>query len=148
MRTRSPWDPCPVLCLRETTEGMGWTLTFASPFFTIRPWAFFQPRRPPHLLSSQAASTLWSSHSWLWTHHALRACCSSSGCFLCSQCPLPFLWIALALLSQSVFYVQLMGHQMACGSTQTEFLLYAIYISLGLRHSEQRHCIYNSRGGM
>ena len=76
----------------------------------------------------------------------LHACCSSSGCFLCSQCPLPFLWIPLSLLSQSVLYAQLMGHQMALGRTQAEFLFYAIYITLGLRHSEQRKCIYNGRG--
>ena len=31
---------------------------------------FFQPHRPPHLLSCKAASMLWSSHSWLWIHHA------------------------------------------------------------------------------
>ena len=147
MRTRSPQDPCPILLPERETTGLGWTLTLAIPSFTIHPWPFFSSPiahhifYPARLPACSGPVTPGSEYIM-----PLHACCSSSGCFLCSQCPLPFLWIPLSLLSRSVLYVQLMGHQMALGSTQTEFLFYAIYITLGLRHSEQRHCIYNSRG--
>lgn len=122
--TQSPGHlPSPSAWARDNKRS-GVDCDYSNLFLRNLPLTFLcQLRHQAHLLPFPPTSVLCSCHSWLWRHPVPSCFCApAQGHFAQNTlCPLSF---SLSFL-QTMLCVWLMGHQMALGSTQAEFLFYA-----------------------
>lgn len=127
MRTRSPQDPCPVhLPEGERTKEVEWTYDSINRFLHNLPLTFLSPAPLPttSFIFPSCKPALGQSLLAPNTAGPFMLLCCSSGSSPAPSALCPFSE-SLSPSHYKVLYIQLMGHQMALGSTQAEFLFYA-----------------------